>query len=144
MYLTTRPIAPEQFAAENADSLSVLSAISFERVPSRWEERPVRVFQCEAYEEMAEKLIGRIVSSGFSQWHVGNLRFVHRLGTLRPGDTLLALEVKARVLAAAYEASRYFLQEIATAVPIWKKICFEDGTGKWLPSDPQLSLRASS
>ena len=109
------------------------------------EGRAVSGMRYDAYEEMAEGVLGEIAAEAAAL--VGNDRVavIHRVGELAIGDVSVAVAVSSPHRAQAYEASRHVIEEIKRRVPIWKKERFVDGETRWVdgtvPPVPSTSER---
>ncbi|MBV2168635.1 MAG: molybdenum cofactor biosynthesis protein MoaE [Bdellovibrio sp.] len=57
---------------------------------------------------------------------------VHRVGTLLVGETSIIIGVASPHRAAAYESSRYIIEQIKLRLPIWKKEHYASGKEAWL------------
>ncbi|MDD9912081.1 MAG: molybdenum cofactor biosynthesis protein MoaE [Alphaproteobacteria bacterium] len=57
----------------------------------------------------------------------------HAYGEITVGGCCIAIGVTSAHRAAAYEASRYIIEEVKTRVPIWKQEHYADKTTNWLP-----------
>ncbi len=82
----------------------------------------------ECYKEMAESQLLKIEDSAKSKWNLSAVWIVHRYGMLSIGDISVVIAVSSPHRNAAYEASRYVIDEIKKYVPIWKHELFTDGT----------------
>src|SRR5919112_419347 len=59
------------------------------------------------------------------------------------GDASVAIAVAHPRRAAAYEASRFIIEELKTRVPIWKREHYADGSREWVdPTRAALDPRA--
>ena len=95
------------------------------------EGRGVLYLEYEAYEAMAERIIAELIKSAFEQWSVEEIKLLHRLGRVEPGEISIAIVVLSVHRDEAYQASRYLIEGIKHKVPIWKKEYFTDGTSEW-------------
>jgi molybdopterin synthase catalytic subunit len=80
------------------------------------QQQEVSFLEYEAHESMALKQIYQVI---------------HRLGKLAVKDCSIAIAVSTSHRGDAYEASRYIIDTIKHAVPIWKKEHFVDATSMW-------------
>lgn len=91
----------------------------------------------EAYGEMAESEIGRIVRAVSEEWPGTRLRVVHRVGRLAVGAASVAVLATAPHRDEAFAACRAAIDRIKTTVPIWKKEIHPDGSSEWVdPTRP--------
>jgi len=61
------------------------------------------------------------------RWDVQEVSSVPRRGRVEPGEASVAIVVAAPRRGAAFEASRYAIERIKEAVPIWKREVWSDG-----------------
>lgn len=101
------------------------------RVRDTNEGRSVAGLTYEAYEEMAQPVLQGILEEAKRAHEVGDIVAVHRTGALDLGDVAVAVLVSAPHRAAAYEASRFVIEEIKAKLPIWKFEAYSGGTAVW-------------
>jgi molybdopterin synthase catalytic subunit len=90
--------------------------------------RRVLFLEYEAYAEMAEREIEKIVDEARRRFEVTTIDVAHRLGRLAIGDVSVAVAVAAPHRAAAIDACRFVIDALKKTVPIWKREHFEGGT----------------
>jgi molybdopterin synthase catalytic subunit len=96
--------------------------VTFEGVVRNHHEgKPVESITYEAYWPMAEKEIARIVHDVERQFAGVAIAVAHRLGSLRVGETSIAIVCTSAHRAEAFEACRMMIDRIKQTVPIWKK-----------------------
>jgi molybdopterin synthase catalytic subunit len=61
---------------------------------------------------------------------------VHRLGEVPLAEASVAVVVAAAHRAAAYDASRWAMDELKRTVPIWKREFYEGGEAGWVEGKP--------
>jgi MoaE-MoaD fusion protein len=89
----------------------------------------------EAYEEMALKQMESLIAQATQQFQIRDAIILHRLGRLQIGETSVLIVVAAAHRSAAFEASRWLIDNLKRTVPIWKKEHFEDGA-IWSDGEP--------
>ena len=135
MYLTRNVIDRSLFEAassgaqDEAISGAVVSFLGMVRNHSNG--RKVLYLEYEAYETMAENLIGDLIAEAKTIWGGDRIKVLHRLGKIGLGEIAVWVEVQSAHRDEAYRASRFLIDEIKHKVPIWKKEFFEDGTSEW-------------
>lgn len=77
-----------------------------------------------AYLPMAEKMLGELISQGQRDHHSHDVFIQHRLGFVAAEEPSIIIRVRSKHSAAAFDLCRWYLQEIKTRVPIWKKPVF--------------------
>jgi molybdopterin synthase catalytic subunit len=97
--------------------------------------RRTRWLEYQAYQPMAVRLMARIGAELRSQFELGHIAMVHRLGRLLIGETSVAIIVTAPHRGPALQAAQEGIDRLKRLVPIWKKEVFEDGEvwveGEW-------------
>jgi molybdopterin synthase catalytic subunit len=92
------------------------------------EGRPVRHLEYEAYQEMAERELRKILGEMEERWGITDAAVAHRLGHLEIGDISLVVAVASPHRKEAFAACAYAVDRIKETVPIWKKEFFSDGS----------------
>ena len=87
----------------------------------------------DAFVPHAEKTLRQICLEASTRWG-SELGMVvhHRLGRLQVGEASVAIAVRSRHRDAAYEVSRYIIEELKERAAIWKKEHYIDGDSEWL------------
>jgi len=80
----------------------------------------------EAYKEMAEKLINRIISEAKDKFEIDQVIIQHRIGIVKSKETSLVVCVSSPHRKASFLAIPWIVDKIKTEVPIWKKEVFEN------------------
>ena len=96
------------------------------------EGQEVAGLEYEAYVEMAESTLETIVAEAAGRWETGEMRVVHRIGSLEVGEASVAIAVASPHRDAAYQASRYVIEELKKRAPIWKREGYVAGERAWL------------
>lgn len=111
-------------------------ALFLGRVRSRNGGRNVVRLTYDAYPEMAELELGRICEDVAARYPLGELRAVHRTGSLVPGEVSVGVAAAAPHRGDAFAACRAVIEEIKRRLPVWKLEAYEDGTERWLDGTP--------
>ncbi len=98
--------------------------------------RPVTGMSYTAHESMAERLLADIESETCARFDICSCRILHRLGALALGDASVVIAVRSAHRAAAFEASRYAIEELKKRAPIWKQEHYSDGDSAYLEGTP--------
>lgn len=97
--------------------------------------RPTLYLDYEGYEPLAVARMKQIGLEILSQFDLGGIGIVHRLGRLQVGEASVAIVTTAAHRRPAYDASMLAIDRLKREVPIWKKEYFEDGAvwveGAW-------------
>jgi len=94
--------------------------------------RPVSGIEYSAYRSMAERELGEVVTEACARYGTTDIVVEHRVGTLELREASVAIAVAHPHRGAAYEASRYVIEELKARVPIWKREHYVDGTREWV------------
>jgi MoaE-MoaD fusion protein len=81
----------------------------------------------EAYEGMAYAKMREIGAQIRERFPIRRIAICHRLGRLEIGETSVLIAVSAAHRREAFEACRYAIDTLKSAVPIWKKEFFAGG-----------------
>lgn len=89
--------------------------------------RIVNYLEYDGYEKVAKKQLHRIGLDAKAKFDLLGMAITHRLGEVPSGEASVVIAVASAHRVAAYDASRYAIEEIKKIVPIWKKEIFDDG-----------------
>jgi molybdopterin synthase catalytic subunit len=145
-YLTTTPIAWDRVAYLERGSAqhgcgAVVTFVGVVRA-DRIGGRTVRALFYDAYAEMAESLLHRLVHDARARWALDGVQIQHRLGLVEAGQVSVVVAVAARHRAEAYAASQCLVEGIKHQVPIWKRELYDDGASKWVMCSPAVVVPA--
>lgn len=94
----------------------------------------------EAYETMAIAEIRKVIDQASQRWPLLGWAVTHRVGTLRPGETAVAVAVSTPHRKDSFEACQYIMDEVKAKAPIWKKEVFENGE-EWVSARPEMAMK---
>ena len=125
--ITRKPLDPASITAsvENEANGAVVTFLGTTRIQTRGKQ--VLYLEYEAYEEMAQKMLTRIVEEIRQEWNIEYVSIAHRFGRLEIGEISLVAAVGSPHRGEAFSACQYIVNRIKENVPIWKKEVFEDG-----------------
>lgn len=86
--------------------------------------RPITGIEYSVYQPMAGKELERLCVRGQAELGAHRVEIQHRLGFVAAQEPSIIIRVKTRHSAEAFEFCRWYLKEIKTTVPIWKKAIF--------------------
>jgi len=75
-----------------------------------------------AYAPMAEQMLRDLVARAQAEHGPHWVHLQHRLGFVAAGLPSIIIRVRTRHSALSFEVCRWYLHEVKTAVPIWKRI----------------------
>lgn len=116
--LSTDPILPDapRFDDEEGARVQFLGTVR-----GREDNRPITGIDYSAYLPMAEKTLARLIERGQAEQPPHRVFIQHRLGWVAERHPSILIEVHTRHSAAAFSICQWYLKEIKTTVPIWKK-----------------------
>jgi len=100
------------------------------------EGRQVVRLEYEAYPRMALAALAELERQARERFGVAHCAVVHRLGEVPVGEPSVAVAVSSPHRAAAFDASRWLMDELKRSVPIWKKEHFAGGGAEWVKGHP--------
>jgi molybdopterin synthase catalytic subunit len=93
--------------------------------------RDVLHLEYEAYEGMAEEVMGELADALKERHELCEVAIHHRVGRVDIGETSVVIAVSAPHRAAALAACREAIDELKVSVPLWKKEIYEGGE-EWM------------
>jgi molybdopterin synthase catalytic subunit len=102
--------------------------------------RAVTGIEYSAYEAMAARELAAIAAETLARFDATDVAIEHRLGELALEEASVGIAVAHPHRAAAYEASRWVIEELKRRVPIWKREQYADGTREWVDPSGHLAV----
>ena len=113
-------------APENRVDPAAGARIDFQGIVRGSEEgREIEGIDYEAHKTMAEHQMEIIADASVETFRLKQVLLHHRTGFVRTGEASLFLRVSAQHRAAAFEASKWIVDELKKKVPIWKRARFK-------------------
>ncbi|HEV8445543.1 MAG TPA: molybdenum cofactor biosynthesis protein MoaE [Gemmatimonadaceae bacterium] len=125
-------IDPAALTAEVAHDRNGATVLFLGTVRETNDGRSVTGIEYSAYRSMAERELAAIVAEATGEFGTPDIVVEHRVGTLEIGEVSVAIAVAHPHRGAAYDASRYVIEQIKRRVPIWKCEHYADGTREWV------------
>lgn len=75
----------------------------------------------EVYEKMAEDELDKLEKEAREKFNIEAVEIIHRKGSLKVGENIVAILVGAKHRKEAFLACEYLIDELKERVPIWKK-----------------------
>ena len=91
----------------------------------------VRAMTLEHYPGMTDKYLEKISREARQRWDLIDALIIHRVGDVHPNDAIVVVAVWSAHRAAAFEASRYLMEELKSHAPFWKKETLNKGS-RWV------------
>ncbi len=95
------------------------------------EGQDVQKMTLEHYPAMTEKYLSGLSTAAEQRWELLDVLIIHRVGELAPDDPIVLVAVWSQHRKAAFEASRYLMEELKSNAPFWKKEQLRDGS-RWI------------
>ena len=129
--LAADPIDVDAVIAEVADERAgaIATFLGTTRLESRG--RTVVHLEYEAYEGMAEKVMGEIAETLAGRYDLCKVAIAHRIGRVGIGETSVAVAVSAPHREHALAACKEAIDTLKVDVPLWKKEVYEGGE-EWI------------
>jgi molybdopterin synthase catalytic subunit len=96
--------------------------------------RRVDELEYEAHPSAGEVLLRETREVAKRHPTVSAIRMAHRTGLLEIGDCALFAEVCSPHRAEAFAACADLVDSVKSALPVWKRQVFDDGTDEWVNS----------
>lgn len=113
------PQGPTTFADGEGADVQFLGTVRGEE-----EGKPISGIEYSVYQMMAEKELQKLCERGQHEHGPHRVEIQHRLGFVSACEPSIIIRVKTRHSAEAFDLCRWYLKEIKTTVPIWKKPVF--------------------
>lgn len=92
----------------------------------------------EAYPEMAEQVVQRLMADACARFAITRVRVAHRLGLVPLGEASIVVVVSSAHRGPAFDACRWLMDRIKHEAPIWKREQLRDGGGsRWVGELPK-------
>lgn len=88
--------------------------------------RPIRGIEYTAYRPMADRELEKLCARAAETHGPHRVEIRHRLGFVAAREPSILIRIYTGHSAPAFELCRWYLKEIKTSVPIWKKPIFSD------------------
>ncbi len=91
----------------------------------------VQAMFLEHYPGMTEKYLQTLSETALQRWDILDTLIIHRIGEIKPGETIVLVAAWAGHRAPAFEACRFLIDELKSRAPFWKRETLSDGV-RWL------------
>jgi molybdopterin synthase catalytic subunit len=81
----------------------------------------VAILELEHYPGMTERALEDIGAQAVDRWALSEVRIVHRIGPMQPGEAIVFVGAASAHRAAALEACAYLMDRLKTDAPFWKR-----------------------
>lgn len=90
----------------------------------------------EAYEEQVVPRLAAIAGEARSQWQLGRLVLLHRVGPVAIGESSVVVVASSAHRGEAFAAARFAIDRLKATVPIWKREVWQGGEDWGLDATP--------
>ena len=112
-------------APEQDVDLAAGGVVDFSGIVRKLEDgREIEGIEYEAHRPMAEHQLRLIAETAAEKFGLKRVIVHHRIGFVGAGDASLFLRVAASHRGAAFDASKWIVDELKKKVPIWKRPAF--------------------
>ncbi|MBM3514883.1 MAG: molybdenum cofactor biosynthesis protein MoaE [Alphaproteobacteria bacterium] len=108
------------FSARNVKSGGIATFIGQMRDTSA-DGETINAMTLEHYPAMADVQLAELIAEAKQRWPLDDVRIVHRVGTLKPGDPIVFVATASAHREAAFHACEFLMDWLKTKAPIWKK-----------------------
>ena len=91
----------------------------------------VQTMTLEHYPGMTERYLQKISQEAEQRWDIIDSLIIHRVGELQPDEPIVLVAVWSAHRVAAFEASRFLMEELKSRAPFWKKEVLPTGS-RWV------------
>ena len=92
----------------------------------------VQSMSLDYYPGMTEKQLEKIIADAAKQWQIIDAAIVHRVGEIRPDETIVMVAVWASHRGDAFDACRFIMEVLKSTAPFWKKEQLASGQTRWV------------
>ena len=130
--IVTRPLDGAALAAEVARPEHGAVLVFVGTVRDMNEGRAVTGIEYQAYEAMAGRELDAIALEASREFGTSAIAVEHRTGRLAVGEASVVIALSHAHRGAAYDASRYIIEQLKRRVPVWKREEYVDGAREWV------------
>jgi molybdopterin synthase catalytic subunit len=92
----------------------------------------VQSMTLEYYPGMTEKQLEKIIADAEQRWQIIDTYVVHRVGQIKPDDTIVLVAVWSSHRGDAFDACRFIMEALKSTAPFWKKEVLDSGQTRWV------------
>ena len=129
--VSERPIDARALLDEVARSRNGATVLFTGSVRDHNDGRDVNGIDYDAYLDMANEELQRIVAEAVERWGTSDIVAVHRTGHVVTGELSVAVAAAHPRRQGAFDAARWVIEEIKERLPIWKREHYADGERRW-------------
>lgn len=73
------------------------------------------------YPGMTEKHLEKVVQDAFDEWDIIDALVIHRVGEIKPDESIVLVAVWSEHRAMAFDACRFIINDLKHRAPFWKR-----------------------
>ncbi len=105
-------------------------------------DNPLKFMRLEHYPGMTEKSLQQTAEQAAARWPVIDIRIIHRIGDLTPGQQIVFVGVSSAHRDSAFSACEFIMDILKTSAPFWKKEQHVNGDSSWVDAKDVDQQRA--
>lgn len=104
---------------------------------------PLLALHIEHYPGMTERKLEAMEAEARKRWPLQDCLIIHRVGKLKPGETIVAVVTASAHRQAAFDAARFLMDFLKSRAPFWKREVRASGAS-WVEAraDDETALSA--
>jgi molybdopterin synthase catalytic subunit len=95
----------------------------------------VQTMFLEHYSPMTELHLQRLANTAVQNWNLIDTLIIHRVGEIKPQNTIVLVAAWAAHRAEAFAACSYLIEELKHHAPFWKCETLLDGSQRWVTNN---------
>ena len=95
----------------------------------------LRGMELEHYPEMTRAHLERLAAEARRRHGLADVLLRHRVGRVRPAETIVLVAVWAAHRREAYAGNRFLMEDLKSSAPLWKREEFADGGRRWVEGE---------
>lgn len=131
-----------QKAGSEANSTEVGGIAIFTGQVRDLADNPLKFMHLEHYPGMTEKSLQQTADQATDRWPIIDIRIIHRIGDLAPGEQIVFVGVSSAHRDAAFSACEFIMDILKTSAPFWKKEQHINDTSGWVEAKDSDQQRA--
>jgi molybdopterin synthase catalytic subunit len=105
--------------------------------------KTVTAIDYHCYQALAVKELQQIVITAEKTWPGTICAAIHRVGSVKVGESSVIIAVSAPHRAEAFDTCRWIIDTIKVSLPIWKREEFEGAKAEWIEGDHHIDAAQS-
>ncbi len=93
---------------------------------------------------MTVAALDELAGAAQARWALDAVSVVHRIGAMRPGDTIVLVLASSAHREAALAATSFLIDRLKTDVPLWKRETLAAGDQRWVEPRAHDDARAAA